>query len=67
MKRLGLAPEKPPTIKKAFDHFVIHTGGRAVLDAMESCLGLSPAQVRIATLCLAWNMSGTTSTFEALN
>ena len=48
LKWLGLAPVATPTIEKAFDHFVIHTGGRAVLDAMEISLGLSPAQVRTA-------------------
>ena len=48
MRRLGLAPVATPTVGKAFDHFLIHTGGQAALDAMESCLGLSPAQVRTA-------------------
>lgn len=32
-----------PDFTKAFDHFVLHTGGQAVLDALQKALGLSDA------------------------
>ena len=32
-----------PDFSKAFDHFVLHTGGQAVLDALQKALGLSDA------------------------
>ena len=32
-------------MKKAFQHFCIHTGGRAVLDAMEKNLKLLPQDI----------------------
>ena len=30
-----------PDFKKAFEHFLLHTGGRGVIDELESSLGLS--------------------------
>jgi predicted naringenin-chalcone synthase len=29
----------------AFQHYLLHTGGRGVLDSVQSSLGLSPEQV----------------------
>ena len=36
-------------VKDAFEHFLLHTGGRGVLDAVESKLELTPEQVLHAT------------------
>jgi len=33
-----------PKFNKAFEHFLLHTGGRAVIDEMEEKLSLTPAQ-----------------------
>ncbi len=30
----------------AFDHFLLHTGGRGILDELEKELGLAPGQAR---------------------
>lgn len=35
-----------PNFKKAFDHFLIHTGGRAVIEEVEKKLRLDPADVQ---------------------
>lgn len=45
MRWLGVAPRTPPTMARAFEHFLLHTGGRGVLDVFESKLGLAPDQV----------------------
>ena len=45
MRWLGMAPTTPPTMARAFEHFLLHTGGRGVLDVFESKLGLAPDQV----------------------
>ena len=31
-----------PDFKKAFEHFLLHTGGRGVIDELEKALGLTP-------------------------
>ena len=33
-----------PKFNGAFEHFLLHTGGRAVIDEMEEKLSLTPAQ-----------------------
>ena len=33
-----------PKFNNAFEHFLLHTGGRAVIDEMEEKLSLTPAQ-----------------------
>ena len=39
-------PPYVPDFKLAFDHFCLHTGGRAVIDALEAQLRLTPELVR---------------------
>ena len=65
----GLAPGqvlkqeiKPytPNFAKAVDHFCIHTGGRAVLEGMETQLRLSPALMEPSWHTL-WRMGNTSS------
>ena len=34
-----------PKFNRAFEHFLLHTGGRAVIDEMEEKLSLTPKQV----------------------
>ena len=35
-----------PDFSKAFDHFLLHTGGRGVLEALETSLKLKPRQMQ---------------------
>lgn len=41
-----------PDFKRAFDHFCIHAGGRAVIDELEKSLELSPEQVEASRMTL---------------
>lgn len=41
-----------PDFKKAFDHFCIHAGGRAVIDELEKSLKLRPEQVEPSRMTL---------------
>ena len=41
-KKYAAAPE----FGKAFDHILLHCGGKAIVDALESGLKLSPAQTQ---------------------
>ena len=45
MDWLGI-PHAPGSLTAAFQHFLIHTGGRGVLDTIETKLGLTPEQAR---------------------
>ena len=46
LRRLGIMGPAPPTaMARAFQHYLLHTGGRGVLDVFESKLGLTPEQV----------------------
>ena len=46
LRRLGLVGPAPPSaMAAAFQHYLLHTGGRGVLDVFESKLGLTPEQV----------------------
>ena len=49
-----------PNFAKAVHHFCIHTGGRAVLDAMETQLRLSPSSMEPSKHTL-WRMGNTSS------
>lgn len=40
-----LLPVVVPDLRTAVDHFAIHAGGRAVIDAVQEALGLSEADV----------------------
>ena len=46
MDWLGI-PHAPGSLAAAFQHFLIHTGGRGVLDTIESKLSLTPEQARL--------------------
>jgi len=48
-----------PNFKTCVDHFCIHAGGRAVLEAIESALGLEPKQLEASRFVL--NRYGNTS------
>lgn len=39
-------PSYIPDFGRAFDHFLLHTGGRGVLEALEEALRLSPKQMQ---------------------
>uniref|UniRef100_A0A7N0ZRH9 3-ketoacyl-CoA synthase n=1 Tax=Kalanchoe fedtschenkoi TaxID=63787 RepID=A0A7N0ZRH9_KALFE len=41
-----------PNFKLAFEHFCIHTGGRAVIDVLEKTLSLSPVHVEASRMTL---------------
>ena len=51
LKRKGVKPYVPD-FKKAFEHFCIHAGGRAVIDALQENLKLSHEDVRPSRLSL---------------
>ncbi|WOL20085.1 3-ketoacyl-CoA synthase 6 [Canna indica] len=53
-RRLGARGWKPyiPDFKKAFEHFCIHAGGRAVIDELQRSLGLSAANVEASRMAL---------------
>lgn len=59
-------PTYIPDFKKAFQHFCIHAGGRAVIDGMEQNLGLSPYDVEPsrATLYRYGNTSSSSIWYE---
>ena len=48
-----------PDFKRAFEHFIIHTGGRAVVDEIEKQLNLTPylTQPSREALCRYGNVS----------
>ncbi|XP_062080272.1 3-ketoacyl-CoA synthase 7-like [Humulus lupulus] len=41
-----------PNFKRAFEHFCIHAGGRAVIDALEDCLKLEKEDVEASRMTL---------------
>lgn len=45
LPKKGIQPYVP-NFKRAFEHFIIHTGGRAVIDEIEKQLGLTPYLVQ---------------------
>ncbi|XP_071706335.1 3-ketoacyl-CoA synthase 6-like [Rutidosis leptorrhynchoides] len=51
LKQLGLKPYIPD-FKKAFDHFCIHAGGRAVIDVIQKNLRLSDEDVEASRMTL---------------
>ncbi|KAH6808492.1 3-ketoacyl-CoA synthase 11 [Perilla frutescens var. frutescens] len=51
LKIKGLAPYVPD-FKLAFEHFCIHAGGRAVLDAVEKSLNLTAAEMEASRMTL---------------
>ncbi|KAG9441520.1 hypothetical protein H6P81_017374 [Aristolochia fimbriata] len=55
LRRRFLNPKTPPYVpnfKKAFEHFCIHAGGRAVIDDLETHLRLSPEDVEASRMTL---------------
>jgi len=67
-KQLGKKGPAPyvPDFKKAFQHFCIHAGGRAIIDGLEENLKLSPANVEPsrATLYTYGNTSSSSIWYE---
>jgi len=67
-KKLGNKPPPPyvPDFKKAFQHFCIHAGGRAIIDGLEENLKLSPKLVEPsrATLYRYGNTSSSSVWYE---
>jgi len=49
-KLLGLATGADWSLSHAFEHYLLHTGGRGILDELEKELGLAPDQARVPTL-----------------
>jgi hypothetical protein len=45
-KLLGLATGADWSLSRAFEHYLLHTGGRGILDELEKELGLAPDQAR---------------------
>ncbi|KAG9441519.1 hypothetical protein H6P81_017373 [Aristolochia fimbriata] len=55
LRRRFLNPKTPPYIpnlRKAFEHFCIHAGGRAVIDDLETHLRLTPEDVEASRMTL---------------
>lgn len=44
--KVKLYKDYVPDFKKSFEHFLIQTGGKAVLDAMEKAFGLPAHQMQ---------------------
>jgi 3-ketoacyl-CoA synthase len=67
-KRMGKKPPAPyvPDFKKAFQHFCIHAGGRAIIDGLEENLKLSARNVEPsrATLYRYGNTSSSSVWYE---
>lgn len=53
-------PAYTPNFRKAFQHFCIHAGGKAVIDGMEKNLGLTPHDIEPARATL-YRMGNTSS------
>eukprot|EP00250_Pteridium_aquilinum_P011125 c19850_g1_i1 orf=333-1751(+) len=54
-RRIKANPKSKPFIpdfKKAFDHFCVHAGGRAVIDELEKSLKLGPDQLEASRMTL---------------
>ena len=49
-----------PDFSKAFQHFLLHTGGRGVLKALEAALKLSPQQAEPSKRTL-WRFGNTSA------
>jgi len=68
LKRLGKKPpaQYVPDFKKAFQHFCIHAGGRAIIDGLEENLKLTPEQIEPsrATLYTYGNTSSSSIWYE---
>jgi len=68
LRRLGKKTPAPyvPDFRKAFQHFCIHAGGRAIIDGLEENLKLTPEQVEPsrATLYTYGNTSSSSIWYE---
>lgn len=56
-------PKYVPDFGKAFEHFLIHTGGKAILDGLQKKLNLNDDQVTSITFILSKTVCHTTDLF----